>query len=51
MLLPKMFEEASEKDLELLSTDDEVNIGGAALAAYARMQFTEMSTYEREELE
>jgi hypothetical protein len=50
-LLPKMFEDASEKDLKLLSIDDEVNNGGAALTAYARMQFTEMSKYERAELE
>ncbi len=50
-LLPKMFEDISDKDLELLSGDDELANGGAALTAYARMQFTEMSNYEREELE
>lgn len=49
--LPKMFAEASEHDIELLSESDELNNGGLALTAYARLQFTEMSDYERKELE
>lgn len=49
-LLPKMFKDISDKDFELLSEDDEVHDGGAALTAYARLQFTEMSDYEREEI-
>ncbi|WP_269520397.1 DUF2779 domain-containing protein [Alteromonas sp. BMJM2] len=49
--LPKMFSEASEHDIELLSESDELNNGGLALTAYARLQFTEMSDYERKELE
>ncbi|AOV98895.1 DUF2779 domain-containing protein [Dehalococcoides mccartyi] len=49
-LLPKMFQDIPEKELELLSSDDELKEGGAALAAYARMQFEEMSEYERREI-
>ena len=30
--------------------DDELRDGGAALTSYARMQFEEMSDYEREEI-
>ena len=49
-LLPKMFQDISEKDFALLSGSDELNDGGAALTAYARMQFEEMSEYERLEI-
>ncbi len=49
-LLPKMFQDVSDKDLSLLSDSDELKDGGAALTAYARMQFEEMSAYEREEI-
>ena len=34
----------------MLSEGDELGNGGAALSAYGRMQFTEMSNYERQEL-
>lgn len=49
-LLPKMFSDVSEHDAELLMSgeDAEIKNGGAALTAYARMQFEEMSSYERE---
>jgi hypothetical protein len=47
--LPKMFQELKE-DVELLSDSDELGDGGAALTAYAKLQFEEMSEYEREEL-
>jgi hypothetical protein len=50
-LLPRMFQDVSEKDLEILSSDDELREGGAALTAYARMQFEEMSDYERSEIQ
>lgn len=50
-LLPKMFEDVSEKDFEILSEEDEIRNGGAALTAYAKMQFTEMSATERRELQ
>ncbi|MGD9927302.1 MAG: hypothetical protein AB7S66_07085 [Sphaerochaeta sp.] len=46
-----MFQDVSEKDLEILSSDDELREGGAALTAYARMQFEEMSDYERSEIQ
>ena len=49
-LLPKLFKEHHELQLILLSQDDELKNGGAALMAYARMQFEIMSDYEREEL-
>jgi hypothetical protein len=49
-LLPKMFQDISEKDFALLSDSDELRDGGAALTAYARMQFEEMSEYERSEI-
>ena len=49
-LLPKMFQDFTDKELELLSDDDELKGGGAALAAYARLQFEEMSEYERLEI-
>ncbi|MBA6350394.1 DUF2779 domain-containing protein, partial [Colwellia sp. BRX8-9] len=48
--LPKIFADISEHDVELLSEGDELNNGGLALTAYARLQFTHMSDYEREEL-
>ena len=48
-LLPKMFQDISDDDLELLS-DDEIRDGGAAMTAYARLQFEDMSEYERSEI-
>ncbi|MDY0222785.1 MAG: hypothetical protein RBR67_16770 [Desulfobacterium sp.] len=39
-----------KKDMGILSDDDELRDGGTALTAYARMQFEEMSDYEREEI-
>ena len=49
-LLPKMFEDISDKDMEIISDDDEIRHGGAALTAYGRLQFEEISHYERDEL-
>jgi len=49
-LLPKMFAEISDHDVELLSEGDELNNGGLALTAYAKLQFTHMSEYEKDEL-
>ena len=46
-LLPKMFTDVSDHDWERLSADDELRDGGAAMTAYARMQFEEMSDPER----
>ena len=48
--LPKIFQDVSDKNLDLLTEDDELANGGAALTAYGRMQFSEMSEIERKEL-
>jgi hypothetical protein len=50
-LLPKMFSDVSDHDFEILSQDNELRDGGAAMTAYGRMQFEDMSAYEREQLE
>jgi len=50
-LLPKMFQDITDKDFELLNDSDDIRSGGAALTAYAKMQFEEMSDYERKEIE
>ncbi len=49
-LLPKLFQDVTDKDLVLLSNSDELNEGRAATMAYKRMQFSEMTEYEREEI-
>ncbi len=49
-LLPKMFLDLTDKECELLSENEDIKNGGAALTAYARMQFEEMSDYERSEI-
>ncbi|MDE3271387.1 DUF2779 domain-containing protein [Pseudoalteromonas sp. G4] len=49
--LPKLFDDITDHDVELLSETDELNNGGLALTAYAKMQFTEMSDYERNQLQ
>ena len=50
--LPKLFQDVSDKNMELLSEEeDELSNGGAALTAYGRMQFSEISDYEKKELE
>lgn len=50
-LLPALFIDASERDLRLLvSSSSELREGGAAMTAYARMQFTTMTDYEHAEL-
>ena len=49
--LPKMFQDISDKNMKLLSEEDELSNGGAALTAYGRMQFSEISEYEKKELE
>jgi hypothetical protein len=49
-LLPDLFEDIPEDKPWLLSSDDRLQDGGAALTAYARMQFSEMTEYERNEI-
>jgi hypothetical protein len=50
--LPKVFEGVSFEELDNLIADEELGIfdGGAALMAYAQMQFTHMSETEREKI-
>lgn len=48
--LPRMFADIPEDDLELLSESDMLNEGGAAMTAYARLQFEDMTEYERSEI-
>ena len=49
-LLPKMFQDIDDKDIQLLSNYDSIKEGGAAMTAYARMQSEEMSEIERKEI-
>ncbi|MDA1021705.1 MAG: DUF2779 domain-containing protein, partial [Cyanobacteria bacterium] len=51
--LPDLYEGYSNEELdklELFSDETQLNNGGAAMTAYARMQFAEMSDIERQEL-
>jgi len=50
LLLPRMFQDISDKDSYILSDDDQLKDGGGALMAYGRMQFEEMTDYERKEI-
>ena len=50
-LLPNMFKDISEKGLLLMSDSAELRDGGAALTAYARLQFEHISDYERTEMQ
>lgn len=50
-LLRKLFPDASERDVKLFSENGDLRDGGAAMTAYGRMQFTEVTEYERGELE
>jgi len=49
-LLPKMFTDISEKDLNIIM-DENLNNGGAALTAYAKMQYEDMSNEQSKEIE
>lgn len=49
--LPALFNDVSDKNLTLLFKDNQLANGGAAMNAYAKMQFQEMSDYERKKLE
>ncbi len=50
-LLPKIFSDVTKHDMDLLTQEDELKDGGAAMTAYARMQFEEMSDYERKQIQ
>jgi hypothetical protein len=45
--LPAVFQDYDQALIDRVFPEDEINNGGAALVAYARMQFTEMSLAER----
>ena len=45
-----MFEGVDKRDYEILSESDELGDGGAALAAYAKLQYEDMSEMERAEI-
>lgn len=47
-LLPKLFDDVDSEIAEGFITEDSINSGGAALTAFAKMQFTEMADQERE---
>lgn len=46
-LLPPLFDDCSVEEAEMFMTNENISGGGAALTAYAKMQFTEMSETER----
>ena len=50
-LLPNLFTNISQKDHILMTQEDEINNGSAALTAYAKIQSTEIDTEERTALE
>lgn len=51
-LLPKLFLDESDRDYHILMADiDEIRDGGAALTAYGKLQFQDMSDYERQGIE
>jgi hypothetical protein len=45
--LPPVFDDYDKETLDRLMSDDDIKNGGAAMTAYALMQFTEMSEQER----
>jgi hypothetical protein len=49
-LLPPVFDEDTDAFIKLISDDEELKEGGAAMTAYCRMQFSEMNDYERANL-
>ena len=46
--LPKLFQDVTDENMEILSNDDELANGGAAMTAYAKMQFAEISETEKD---
>ena len=49
--LPKIFENMPDGDFNKISGNNEISEGGAAMTAYAKMQFTEIGTEQRMKLE
>jgi hypothetical protein len=50
-LLPKLFSDESERDYEIIFEQDRISDGGAAMTAYGKLQFQEMSPQERAAIE
>jgi hypothetical protein len=50
-LLPELFTEYTSDELDEFMTDPELKDGGAVMTAFAKMQFSEMSTTEKEFIE
>lgn len=46
-LLPALFDDIDQDELDSFTTESKLADGGAAMTAYAKMQFTEMSNIER----
>jgi hypothetical protein len=49
-LLPPLFADADRHNLAFRDHDEKLNNGGAAMAAWARMQFCDMCAGEREDV-
>lgn len=49
-LLPLLFEDIDSEELENFITDSKLADGGAAMTAYAKMQFTDIADVEREKI-
>lgn len=50
-LLPRIFDDFSDEDYETMALDQEISDGGAAMTAYSRLQFEEISNNIRESIE
>jgi hypothetical protein len=50
-LLPKLFSDESERDYEIIFEHDRITDGGAAMTAYGKLQFQQMSPQERASIE
>jgi hypothetical protein len=49
-LLPLLFDDIDPEELEEFTTDSKLADGGAAMTAYAKMQFTDVTDIERENI-
>ncbi|MBE0675468.1 MAG: DUF2779 domain-containing protein, partial [Bacteroidales bacterium] len=47
-LLEPVFSDIDQETIDNVTVDESIADGGAAMTAYARMQFTQMTTAERE---
>ena len=50
-LLPKVYEGANQQEIQQYLTDiEDLNDGGAALTAYGKIQYTDMTNEERNQI-